>query len=41
MKAGGAEIDKLQIRYYSENYRGQHAKCDMKPNDIVLYIPYS
>jgi len=39
MKAGGAEFDKLKIRYYSEDYRGVHAARDIKKGETVLYVP--
>jgi len=39
MKNGGAEFDKLKLRYYSENYRGVHAAQDIKNGECILKVP--
>jgi len=39
MKNGGAEFDKLKLRYYSENYRGVHAARDIKNGECILKVP--
>ena len=39
MKKGGAELGKLKLRYYSDNYRGVHAQRDIKNGEEVLFVP--
>lgn len=39
MKEGGANYDKLKLRYYAENYRGVHAKQNIKSGEVILYVP--
>lgn len=39
MKNGGADFSKLKLRYYSDNYRGVHAKQDIKAGETVLLVP--
>ena len=39
MDAGGADHSKLKLRFYSANYRGVHAKCDIKAGETVLHVP--
>lgn len=39
MEEGGAQFDKLKLRYYSENYRGVHAKQDIKNGETILLVP--
>jgi histone-lysine N-methyltransferase SETD3 len=36
---GGAEFDKIKMRYYSEGYRGVHARARIRKNENFLYIP--
>ena len=36
---GGATFDKIKMRYYSEGYRGVHAKAKIKKKENFLYIP--
>lgn len=39
MKNGGSDFSKLKLRYYSDNYRGVHAKNDIKAGETVLLVP--
>ena len=39
MKNGGAEFDKLKLRYYTEDYRGVHAARNIKKGETILYVP--
>jgi len=39
MKNGGAEFDKLKLRYYTEDYRGVHASRFIKKAETILYVP--
>jgi len=36
---GGANFDKIKMRYYSPDYRGVHARTRIKKNEIFLTIP--
>lgn len=40
MKQGGAQFDKLKLRYYSEDYRGVHAAADIQKNETILFVPF-
>ena len=37
-KAGG-DVSKTKIRWYTENFRGLHATCDIKVGEVVMFIP--
>jgi len=39
MDKGGSDHSKLKLRFYSANYRGVHAKCDIKAGETVLHVP--
>ena len=39
MKEGGANFDKLKMRYYAPDYRGVHASRDIKKGETILYVP--
>ena len=39
MKNGGAEFEKLKLRYYTEDYRGVHAARNIKKGETILYVP--
>ena len=39
MRDGGAEFNKLKLRYYTEDYRGVHAARDIKQGDTLLFVP--
>ena len=39
MKEGGANFDKLKLRYYGPDYRGVHAARDIKKGEQILYVP--
>ena len=39
MDQGGADHSKLKLRFYSANYRGVHAKKDIKAGETVLHVP--
>lgn len=39
MIEGGANFDKLKLRYYSDNYRGVHASRDIKNGEVILVVP--
>lgn len=41
MKEGGANFDKLKLRYYAADYRGVHAARNIKKNETILYVPKS
>lgn len=41
MKDGGANFDKLKLRYYGPDYRGVHAARNIKKNETILYVPKS
>ena len=39
MEKGGSDFSKLKLRYYSDNYRGVHAKNEIRTGDVVLLVP--
>lgn len=39
MKSGGAEFNKLKLRYYTEDYRGVHAARNIRKGETILYVP--
>ena len=39
LKEGGANFDKIKMRYYSPDYRGVHARTHIKKNEVFLTIP--
>lgn len=39
MKEGGAEFNKLKLRYYTEDYRGVHASQSINKGETILYVP--
>ena len=39
MLDGGANFDKLKMRYYAPDYRGVHASRDIKKGETILYVP--
>jgi hypothetical protein len=39
MDKGGADHSKMKLRFYSDNYRGVHAKTDIKAGETVLMVP--
>jgi protein-histidine N-methyltransferase len=39
LKDGGANFDKIKMRYYSPDYRGVHARVKLKKNEVFLIIP--
>jgi len=39
MVEGGANYDKLKVRYYAPDYRGVHAAKDIKKGETILYVP--
>ena len=39
MKVGGSDYSKLKMRYYAENYRGVHARQDIKNGEQILFVP--
>ena len=41
MNGGGADISKVKLEYYSENYRGVVATVDIKKGEDVLFVPHS
>ena len=41
LEEGGAYFDKLKIRYYSEEYRGVHARTRLRRGLQILFIPKS
>ena len=41
MKSGGAEFNKIKLRYYTEDYRGVHASADIKVDETILFVPNS
>jgi len=40
MKENGADFSKLELRYYSADWRGVHAKEEIKKGDTVLFVPH-
>ena len=40
MRAGGAEFNKMKLRYYSADYRGVHAARDIVEGETILYVPH-
>jgi len=38
-KKGKADISKLKLRYYAENYRGLHTAVTIKNGETIAYIP--
>jgi len=41
MQAGGAYTEKLDLRYYAENFRGVHAASDIKAGETILFVPFN
>ncbi|MDR3737336.1 MAG: SET domain-containing protein [Acidobacteriaceae bacterium] len=39
LKEGGAVFDKIKMRYYSPDYRGVHARCKLRKNEVFLMVP--
>jgi hypothetical protein len=39
MKGGGAEINKLKLRHYTEDNRGVHAARNIRKGEVILFIP--
>lgn len=39
MVQGGADFDKLKMRYYGPDYRGVHAARNIKKGETILYVP--
>ena len=39
MVQGGAQFDKLKVRYYAADYRGVHAARNIKKGETILYVP--
>jgi len=40
MTKGGADVSKVEIRYYSNNFRGVHIKQNAKKGEEILFVPY-
>ena len=40
MRAGGAQFNKMKLRYYSADYRGVHAARDIVEGETILYVPH-
>lgn len=41
LQSEGAIFDKIKMRYYSSDYRGVHARCRLRKNEVFLVIPKS
>jgi hypothetical protein len=41
LRVGKAEFPKLQVVYYSKDYRGVHTKKKVKAHETVLFVPLS
>ena len=41
MLKGGAQFNKLKMRYYAPDYRGVHAARNCKKGETILYVPKS
>ena len=41
MNKNGAELSKVNIQYYSPNFRGVHAAVKIEQGEIVLFIPHT
>ena len=39
LDANDAKVSKIEMRYYEDNYRGIHAKQDIKAGETILFIP--
>lgn len=39
MQVGGADFSKMKLRFYTDNYRGVHANCNIKCGETVLLVP--
>jgi hypothetical protein len=39
LEQGGAEFSKIKVRYYTEDFRGVHAKQNIKNGDTLLFVP--
>ncbi len=40
MRKGGTDTSKIKLKAISENQRGLFAKCNIKKDETVLFIPY-
>lgn len=40
MRSGGAQFNKMKLRYYSADYRGVHAARDILEGETILYVPH-
>ena len=39
LQTGGAEFNKLKVRYYTEDFRGVHASQKIKNGETMLFVP--
>ena len=39
MQRGGADISKIKVEFYDENFRGVHAKQDIGKNETIMFVP--
>lgn len=39
LEHGGAKFNKMKMRYYSQGYRGVHARAKIKKGEILLCVP--
>jgi histone-lysine N-methyltransferase SETD3 len=39
LKQGGAKFDKLDLKYYTVDYRGVHSKARLERDEIILQVP--
>jgi len=40
MDANGVKYEKMEITYFTTEYRGVVAKEDIKKDEIILVVPY-
>ena len=41
MTKGGADLSKIEVRFYDKEFRGVHAKQDIERDSIVMFVPKS
>ena len=39
LNKAGAETSKVQLRFYNNNYRGLHARSDIKKGEVIICVP--
>ena len=41
MEKGGADVSKLELKYYADNYRGVHSNICFRKGETMMFVPSS